>query len=251
MDSVIRGKIDMPKLERSLKRYAADFGDTTAQAVIRWSIQTCRELARETQAWGEKGVKAKQDGAIISDAYNVLLVVDSMVRVGKTYKVTNQGKTYYVSSDKVLSSADQVNWWIDLNRTRRRARTAKLPVEERRVCTAKIFKKAMIARKKASLMAKGGWIGAGNDIAKSQKGAGRMNIGVGFIKAAQKHSSFGEAVAPQSGWSPKSKLTNRVKHSGQRHVLAGGAFDKASGFGLKKTISWYSHALKAIDKKKS
>ena len=109
----------------------------------------------------------------------------------------------------------------------------------------------MKIRYKRAGMAKGGWVGAGQEIAKAQKGASQDRIGVNFLKYAQKHSHFGSAVAPQSGFSPRSKLTNKVGHSGERHVLARGAFDKASAWGLRKTIRWYKEALKAIDKKKS
>lgn len=253
----------MPKLERSLKRYSKNFGETTAQAVIRWSIQTCRELAIETQAWGRKGKANKvtgqsnsprqaQIGAMKEDAFNVLLVVDSFTATGggKTMRATNQGRSYNVQVGKILKSEKAVNDWIELNRTRRRARTAKLPIEERRVCTAEIFKKAINARSVAAGMAKGGWIGAGNNIARAQQGSGKMGIGVGFLKYAQKHAHFGSATAPQSGWSPKSKLTNSVRHTADRHVMAGNAFDKAHKYGLSKTLRWYRETLKAIDKKK-
>jgi hypothetical protein len=248
---VVSGKFDMPKLERSLKRYAKNFGDTTAQAVIRWSIQTCRELALETQVWGMRGTRDKQIGAITADAFNVLLVVDSLAptRGGKTMRATNQGRSYNVQVGRILMDESAVNDWIEINRTRRRARTAKLPIEERRVCSAATFKKAMKTRAVAAGMAKGGWIGAGNDIARAQQGQGKMTIGVNFLKYSQKHSHFGTSTAPQSGWSPKSKLTNRVRHTADRHVMSGNAFDKAHKFGLKKTINWYRQSLKALDRR--
>lgn len=240
----------MPKLERSLKRLAKDFGDTSAQAVIRWGVGTCRELAVETQVWGKTKTRDKQIGAITSDAYNVLLVVESIKSSGRGYRITNQGKTYHAQAHKILADEKQVNEWIEINRTRRRARTAKLPIEERKICTIQVFKRAMRERAKLAGMAKGAWIGAGNDIARSQKGTGRMTIGAGFLKYAQKHSGMGSAVAPASGWKPTAKLTNSVRHSASRHVMGSNAFSKASGFGLKKTISWYRHALKAQDSKK-
>jgi len=248
---MISAKIDMPKLERSLKRYAKQFGDTTAQAVIRWSIQTCREMALETQVWGQRGTRKKQMGSIEAGALAVVLVVETLTNVGKTYRATNRGKTYHIPANRVLSDAGQVSAWIEQNRTRSHKRTRSIPVEERRVCTQEVFKRAMLDRAKAAGMAKGGWIGAGNDIAKSQKGAGKMNIGVGFLKYAQKHSHFGSSVEPSPGFSPAAKLTNKVPYSGEKHVLAGGAFKKASAFGLKKTVKWYKETLKAIDKKKS
>jgi len=259
---VVTGKIDIQKLERSVRRYGKLYGDTTAQAVIRWSIQSCRELAVETQAWGRKGKANKiageansprqaQIGAMIVDAPNVLMVVDSLnpTSGGRTMRATNQGRSYNVQISRILMNESAVNDWIELNRTRRRARTAKLPVEERRFCTAATFKKAMKTRAIAAGMAKGGWIGAGNDIARAQQGPGKMTIGVNFLKYAQKHAHFGKSAAPAPGWTPKSRLTNSVRHTADRHVMGGDAFDKAQKYGLSKTLRWYKEALKAIDKK--
>jgi hypothetical protein len=92
-------------------------------------------------------------------------------------------------------------------------------------------------------------LGAGNDIARAQQGAGKMTIGVNFLKYSQKHAHFGKATAPQSGFSPKSKLTNSVRHTTDRHVMARNAFDKAHKYGLSKTQRWYRETLKALNKK--
>jgi hypothetical protein len=106
---VIKAKIDRPQLEKSLKKFAKLFGETSAQAVVRWSVQTCRELAMETQAWGKVQTKKKQEGAILADAYNVLLVVDTLKSTGKGYRVTNQGKSYSVAASKVLKSPGEIS----------------------------------------------------------------------------------------------------------------------------------------------
>lgn len=241
----------MRKLEQSLKKYAKKFGETSAQAVVRWGVQTCRELAVETQVWGKTKTRDKQIGAITKDAYNVLLVVDKLEKAsrGGGFRATNQGKSYHVKSDNVLADAEQVNWWIEINRTRRRSRTAVLPSTEKKVCDLATFKKAIRERAKAAGMAKGAWIGAGNDIAKKQKGADKITIGAGFLKYAQKHSGFGSSVAPTIGWNPKAKLTNKVRHSSDPNVISAAAFPKASAWGLKNTIRFYKKALAAIDKK--
>ena len=94
---MIKAEIDQPKLERSLKRFAKQFGDTNAQAVIRWSVQVCRELAMETQVWGKVKTRKKQEGAMYKDALNVLLVVEKLEKnKGQGFRATNQGKSYGV-----------------------------------------------------------------------------------------------------------------------------------------------------------
>lgn len=243
----------MKKLEASLQRYAKRFGDTTAQAVTRWGVGTCRQLSMETQAVKKDGKTPYQIQrlAIIFDAYNVLMVVDSLKKnkTGSGYTATNQGKSYFVSSKKVLLSESQIRWWIEIHRTKRRARTAELDKKDRKIVAKTLFNKAIKKRTEAAGMAKGGWIGAGNDIGKAQKGQGSFTIGAGFMKYAQKHSKYGSATIPKEGWSPSTKLTNKVPHVSSTNVLAADGFKKASAWGLRKTIRWYSEALRAIRQK--
>lgn len=246
---MFKASIDQARLERSLKRFAKDFGDTNAQAIARWGVQTCRELAAATQVWGRSKTRGIQEGAIFGDSLNVLLVVDRLTSTGKGYRADNQGKTYYASRDKVLLDAQSVNDWIELNRTRRRGRTAVLPVQERKVCAANIHRKAMRVRYKNAGIAKGGWIGAGKDIARAQKGTDRINIGKNFLGYAHKHSRFGRSTHPRDGWNPFAFLTNTAAHVSSRHVLSPREADKAMTWGIRKTTNWYRQALKKQDQK--
>lgn len=246
----LSAKIDQPKLERSLKHFAKRLGETNAQAVIRWSVQTCRELAMETQVWGKTKTKKKQEMAIMKDAMNVLLVVERLEKTkGRGYRATNQGRSYGVSRHKALLSDSEVNDWIEINRTRRNARTAKLPIEEKRFCDVRVFKRAMTTRNKMAGAAKGAWIGAGNDIARAQTGADKQNIGRNFLNYTQKHQRFGDAKKPREGWRPVAGITNKLPYSSNGRVLAKTGITRAIQFGLKKTIKYYAHTLRAIDKK--
>ena len=230
---VIKATIDRPKLEKSLKRFANQFGDTNAQALVRWGIQTARELAFETQAWGRKDTRNKQIGAIIADAYNVLKIVPKEPR----------GRT-------AVKDASEANEWIEMNRTRRRGRTAKLPISEKKRCTREVFDAAIKMRSRMAGAAKGGWLGAGQEIARAQTGMDKINIGKNFLGYAQKHAHFGSSMKPRRGFFPKASITNGIRHSGSAHVLASGAGDKAINFGLKKTVTWYRSALRKIDQQK-
>jgi len=246
---VIKAKIDRPQLEKSLKKFAKLFGETSAQAVVRWSVQTCRELAMETQAWGKVQTKKKQEGAILADAYNVLLVVDTLKSTGKGYRVTNQGKSYSVAASKVLKSPGEISDWIEIHRTRRRGRTARIPIEERKVVSRKDFKAGMKERIARSGMAKGAWLGAGQAIARAQTGQEKINIGKNFLGYAQKHSGRGTATKPTNGWRPICGLTNHTAHSASKNVLSDAGMRRSVDFGLRKTVKWYEKAVKALDKK--
>lgn len=228
---MISGQFDRPKLEKSLKKFARKFGDNNAQAIARWGVQVCRELAFETQPYGKAKTKQAQYGAIIKDAYNVINILD---------KVGTRNK-------KFLRSADEVNQWIDSQRTRRNRRTVKLPISERKVCTRSIFDKAMKIRLAKAGMAKGAWIGTGQQIASHQTGNEKIMIGKTFLSWTQKHTSMGAATKPISGFFASTKLTNKTAHSASSYVLSDSKSKKAIDWGLKKTIKWYSRTLKAQD----
>lgn len=243
-------KFDQPKLERSLKRFASRLGETNAQAVIRWSVQTCRELAMETQVFGRSKTRQKQEGAMKGDALNVIWAVDRLQKTkGIGYRATNQGKTYGVSARKVLITESEVNNWIELNRTRRNKGTAKIPIEDRRVCDSKTFKRAMTIRNRMAGAAKGAWIGAGNSIARAQKGEDKQTIGRNFLSYTQKNQRFGSAQRPSEGFKPTAGISNNLSYSGESRVLSKTGINKAIQFGLKKTVAYYSKTLRAIDKK--
>lgn len=93
-------------------------------------------------------------------------------------------------------------------------------------------------------MAKGGWLGAGQQIATAQRGTDRINIGKNFLGYAQKHGRFGSARKPVAGWKPTAEITNRVRHSADSGVLSPAQSKQAIEWGLKKTITWYRAALR-------
>jgi len=231
---MVHAKIDEKQLLRSLRRAGKAFGDTSAQATIRWGVMTARELAKQTQAWGEGGKpEQKQRGAIFKDALNVVTVTESVRRL----------------SSRTLADPQAVVDWIEINRTRRGARTAKLPDSEKRFCSPAVFAGAIKIKMTHAGMAKGGWIGAGNALGRHQSGSGRISIGSGFLPYAQKHADMGSAVAARSGFSPVSQLRNKSRHSSAKTVLSDAKAKSATMWGLRKTIKWYEKAAKsALDK---
>lgn len=246
-----RAEIDMGKLQRSIERYARQFGDSTEQATVRWGVQAARELAVATAVFGGRGggksatdAKNTQLGAIWADVFNVILVVDSATRTASGWKVTNQGKTYYMPTRKFLTSEAEVNQWIRINRTRRRRRTPKLPVEDRRVAIRKTVERAVKLRAKEIGQAKGGWLAAGKDLAGKQTGSQRITIGAGYIGYAQKTSTTGSSSLSKNLFAPVVKLTNNVAHSADKSVLSSNAAQDAINGALPNAIKWYRMALR-------
>jgi hypothetical protein len=230
----MKAKIDRPKLERSLKRFAKDFGETNAQAVIRWSVQSCRELANETLPWNSMG-KARliHKHAIERDLGRVVFVMETMPKSKRA---------------RILKSTSECIEWMDQNRAGNN-RTRKLAPEIRKECSRTIYNKTVAQLMKRAGIAKGGWLGAGDDIARAQTGMDRMAIGKNFLSYAKKHRKFGESTKPRWGFSPFALITNTAKHSGTDYVLTNSKKQKAVDWGLKKTLTWYKKAVKRLNQK--
>ncbi len=248
---MIKGEIDRKQLEASLRKYAKLFGETTAQAVMRWGIQCARDLAFETQAYGTKQTRLIQENAIWKDALNVFLVVDKLTMTTKSSKVTAGGKSYYVQQKNICNSESDFNWWIEVNRTRRNRRTVKLQPMERKVVSRGNFEAWLKPRLQRAGMAKGAWIGAGRDLAAKQQGMDKASIGKNFLSYAQKHVRLGRATTPRPGGNPFTQMSNMAPHSRTEHVLRRSRIINAQKQALRKVVKFYKKALAALDKKKA
>lgn len=231
---MISAEMDKKQLQKSLRKFSKSFGENNSQAVVRWSVHTCRELAFEAQPWGKRGTKNIQKSAILADLYRVMFVVD---KVGRSS-----------SNKKLIKDAGGVISWMDLNKGKGK-RTRKLSVSEKKICSKRVANAAVRIKMKNAGIAKGGFLGAGKEIARSQKGSQKVTIGKNYFGYAQKHSRFGTANKPKSGIKPTAKLTNKASHTSQDYVIKKTAIKKAVRYGLKKTIKWYQMALRRQNKK--
>lgn len=252
----MKAELDMKKLQRDLEKFSKQFGDSSAQAVTRWGVQVARELAKDTYARGrkkgergaeEKGVSAQRQqlDAIRKDALNVLLVVDSLRSTGRSFRATNQGKSYPVQASKIITDERAVMTWVDQHRKGRRRRTRKLPVEEKRVITKATMTKYMRLKKDRIGIAKGAWVNAGMQLVRAQTGAGRVTISPSYLAYARKAArGAGSAQAAKSGFNPTAELNNPVSYSSDSEILPSRDLNGAVAWGLKKTLTWYRMAMR-------
>lgn len=253
----LQAKFDMKQLQSSTLRWSKKYGETNKQMVARWAVQTCRELVRETYATGKEktapSARQAQMGAMLEDAYNVVLVAQRLRRPNKSrssFLVTTNNSQFRVPASRVLMSPADVLQWIEIHRTRRNRRTAVLDVRDRKVCSRSVFRNAMKIKNQRAGMAKGGWIGAGRDIARSQQGMSRNHMGQNFFKYAQKHANRGSAQRPRSGMRPFALLRNRVPWVANSRVLPKPRAKLAIRFGLSKTLEYYRKAVRAMERRK-
>ena len=231
---MLTAKIDTETLARGLHKMAALVNESGVDATARWGVQLCRELARQTQPWGVSGTAyKKQVGAIMEDALNVVLVVKG--NVGPRNK-------------RGLHTAEAVNDWIEINRTRRRSRTAKLSHQDRKICTESVFKAAMAIRIKRALLAKAGWIASGLEIAASQHGLDQIHISADYIPRASKlarerQGNIGRGAMDKTPNNPTATLDNLLGHSRSNYVLSFSAIDRAITWAGKATLIRYEKIL--------
>jgi hypothetical protein len=226
---VLTAKIDTATLRRSIKRAVKAVGETGEQATARWGVECCRGLAKQTQVWGSPSkIPPKQIGAIESDAKNVVMVINNPRPNDK----------------RILKSARDVYDWVELNRTRRRGRTAKLDVRDKKICTQSVFDAACKMRIAKAGEAKGGWIRAGMEIASRYLTLDRVKIGKGFIPWAARHASRNIGTGTmKGGWSPTAMLENIVRYSNDKNVLSLKLAQRAILWAGKNVLKRYEKVL--------
>lgn len=243
---MITAEFDMAKLRRSISKAAKKFGETNRDAIARWGVQTCRELATTTQAFGKAGTKKKQQDAIEAGAKAVVWPVKITGAARGSTRFEYQGTVHYWPNSRVLRDPAAVNDWIEKHRTAKNKRTPKqaLPFHELAICDERVFRAAMKIRFARAGEAKGAWLGAGMEIAKRQRGTQRINIGKNFLGYAQRHSGKGTASVSGNPFKTFGTLTNNAAHSASSYVLSESNKSKAIAFGARKTIQWYKKAAR-------
>jgi len=249
---MIQGQIDLKKLERSLVSTAAAFGEANETGISRWGVAVCRGLVKETQAWGDSkksgDPKKKQQQAIIKDGRRAFVVVKNpnlvkKLEEKKLFGLATANGVFTFRPHQQMTDSKNVNDFINYNRTTRSNRVPKLPPGVVCVTSEKVFMKAMRERFDMIGQAKGGWIGAGQEIQKHQKVGSRIAIGKNFAAYTHKFSNKGSATLIKNQWNPSGILTNSVDYVGTEYVLKKSAMMKALKDGAENTIKWYKVAM--------
>lgn len=246
---MIQGQIDLRSISRQLAWLASDFGEENKDGIIRWGVATARRLAIDTQAFGEgTGPRAVQENAIMKDAHKAVIVVNGSQAQRKLMKhrltflrIGGQGVTFSASQN--ITTAAGVNAFLDSNRGGRGNRVRAVPVANRILTTQKVFRSAMIVRKRRAGKAKGAWIGAGKALARFAKRGKRINIGKNFLSYAHKFSSGGSATFRPSMWSPVGTISSHVPQAGDRYVIPSADLAQAAQHSAHKVIAEYTEMM--------
>ena len=250
--SVLKSDFDEAAMLKKLKKLSKAYGESQEQAVKRWGVQTCRDLAKYTQIFGSKPGMHKK--TMLKDGLNVIFTHKGTAKASKSGKSMVwkfKGKSAGVQRSRYIDSEDEVIRWINQNRTAANKRTIKLPPAQRKVCDEALFKRAINRKYKATAgMAKDGWLDAGEQISKRQKGKNPSRIGKGLMKFSRKPAKLGSAKEGTRLFKSFADLINRLPYSKKSHVLSTSNKRKAARDGAINTLKWYKRAIRAENKKK-
>lgn len=267
--SLFEVEFNEASMKRKLKKLAKNYGEGQRQAVKRWGVQTCRELAKYTQVFGKQKVqgddataRAAQIGAMKRDGLRLFSVHKGggykKSPSGKGGVVNINGKWFYVGSERYISDAAGVDRIIQQHRLTKPIRKGKhfvfvqwLRGKDKYVCSEATMNKAISQRyKRLAGMAKDGWIDAGNDIGKGQKGKGQIKIGASFMKNVRKARVSGHAVEDKKLFRSSAYVVNNLPYVSTAHVLRSKHKKQAIKDGMIKTLKWYKYSIRAENKKK-
>ena len=250
--SLLKVEFNDAQMARKLKKLAKAYGDNQEQAVKRWGVQTCRDLAKYTQIFVSKP-KFHKD-TLFKEALKVIYAHEGSSKSSKTGRsvtFTMQGKRRSASTGDYLRSVPDVLSWIEQNRTGKHRRTVKLPPSRRKYCGITRLRKAINQKyKRTAGMAKDGWLDAGEQISKGQKGSSPNKIGASLMKFARKPAKLGYAREGSRMMKSFGELTNKLPYSSSKHVLSTANKKLAVRDGMNNTLKWYKRAIKAENKKK-
>ncbi len=243
---------DEASMIRKLKKLGKKYGDTQDQAVKRWGVQTCRELAKYQQPFFAKNKKQYRD-ILFKDAYKVLLAHEGGARTTKkgNRKISHNGKIVYIQNERYLDSEMEIHRWIETNRTLKNKSTTDLPNHKRKWCSqAKLNKVIKLKMDSTAGLSKDGWLDAGDHIARGQKGPRQAKIGKGYLKWARKPLKVGTSKQGRRAMNSFGELVNKVTYAGKSDLLSMSNKRKAIRDGAQKTIKFYEFAIRAENKKR-
>lgn len=232
---MIKFEVDTRKLKHDLERWSKMVGETGEQAVARYGVQVCRGLARQTSVWGLGNVPLEKQKRAIEIGLRCVTSVRNNVET---------------SHFRALNSAGEVVAWVQRNRKGRFRKYSKLlPVSERKWASRAVFQQALRMMHKMAFIAKGGWIGAGMDIAKQQAGLDRINIGKNYLPQAAAHVGFGKArMNNNNPHNPFAFLDNNAAHTKSSWVLSQSKIDREMKFAERAVITRYKKIIERKSK---
>ncbi len=254
---MLKADFNNRSLERKLLKLGKAYGEGKKQAVKRWGVMLCKQLAEQSAIpKASKKDKAKNYKNLLQVDFRKTVVVYNK-KVGKAKKGESVKLLYeknntvkWVPQKDFISSPEELLSWVDRHRGGRNKEVEAFLGYKRKVVLKSTFNKALKIRYKASSgKVKDGWLDAGDRIGILQKGPNRVAIGKNVYKFLRKPEKLGGAREFGSTFKPAAFLTNKNEYAFKSNVLSRAKTANSINLSLSFTIKWYKNTIRAENKK--
>lgn len=245
-------EVDMGDIGVSLDTLAFKVGESTEQATIRYGVAAARSLAEATNPKRSTAASRKKSAAVFMRRTVMAIngnTIRKLLRSGggrlRMTKSSGRGAEWvHVGIDKIITNENALWKWVENNRSQ--GKTRNLPAREKRVCSKAVFAAVLKKRQRLWGAAKGAWIGGGQDVAMSQKGLNRINIGKNFLSWAQRHTSKGSGKKVGFSHNTEVHLTNRTTGAAKQEGITNSGIVAALNKARRAVFAYYAGELRRM-----
>ena len=239
-------KVEMDGIGWKLDDYASQVGETTEQACLRYGVAVARSLATLTKPTRSTAGRRKKAAAAAMRRVVEPMGARDFNKLRKQAKPrVKLGGQWYAFDKRRLIEDDRQLWRV-IENNRVNGKTKKRPPQTRYICKQATFNKVATRRAKLWGAAKGAWIGAGQEIARREKGIDRLSIGKNFLSWTQKHTRKGSGKQVGKGDWTTAILQNNTTGAAKNEGLSRSSVMKALHLGRKATFGYYRARLSAM-----
>ena len=239
-------EVDVSDVGEKLHMLAEEINETSTQSTVRLGVGAARALAQATEPRKSTvGSRKKKAAAAMRRVVEPMGARDfNKLRKQAKPRVKLGGQWYAFDKRRLIEDDRQL--WRVIENNRVNGKTKKRPPQTRYICKQATFNKVATRRAKLWGAAKGAWIGAGQEIARREKGIDRLSIGKNFLSWTQKHTRKGSGKQVGKGDWTTAILQNNTTGAAKNEGLSRSSVMKALHLGRKATFGYYRARLSAM-----
>lgn len=249
-------ELDLEQLRREVIAFAERFGETSRQAVVRAAVSVAREAAVQTlPRGGDKGTATKKKierrinrGVVLASVVLKDKKMWSRIKAQKRPRLRDKDRWTEVRPEQFVDDKNRFSEWVDKVRGGNANPSRYLQFSRKAIVWPKLVKDTQRLRRKRAGIAKGGWLGAGMEAARMQRGGDRISIGKNYMSWAQKHSKWGRAERYGSRQGGEFGVGLKNKNPYLRNLWTRRLGKVAGEIGWRKTLRHYERLVKRAER---
>ena len=239
-------EVDVSDVGEKLHMLAEEINETSTQSTVRLGVGAARALAQATEPRKSTvGSRKKKAAAAMRRVVEPMGARDfNKLRKQAKPRVKLGGQWYPLDKRNLIDDDRQL--WRIIEGNRVNGKTKKRPPGFRYICKQATFNKVATRRAKLWGAAKGAWIGAGQDIARTQKGLNRINIGKNLLGWAHHHARKGRGRVAVSNFRAEVTLVNNTTGAAKSDGLPQKRISDALHKARKLMWNYYRERLRSM-----